>query len=175
MGIKNKTNKKSAKIKNTQLSVITEFDINDYKLTATDKRIFKLQQIYPELKQVDIAKILKIAEETVSRCVNKPAYKQAWNDYEKDWLSQLADARRKAASRLVGLVDSKDERIAFSASKEILQLNKVDIGFGENTETKSNEISEVFKKMVSSTNFSDAASSDPTQSQQPVPSDLGYH
>jgi len=104
-----------------------EFSIEDFELNATDKEVFKLAMKYPDKTQIEIAKILSLTNAHVSIIQNKPAYKEAVADFNKNWIDRIIDMRYDAVNKLKDLLNSKNESIAVRAVENILQLDKVDI------------------------------------------------
>lgn len=115
-----KTSKKFKKVQ-------PEFDLSDYELNETDKKIFQIKHEYPDLTQVQIAAMLGISFEQVSKIVNKPAYKQADAEFNKDWIQKLLDARAKAADKLIEHIDNDNASISIRACEDVLQIDKIDL------------------------------------------------
>lgn len=115
----------SRKIKKNQE---IEYDVNDYELSENDSKVLNLSIKFPHLRQKEIGKQLNLTEETVSRIKSKPAYKQAFKDYQteqsKTWIQILLDARPKAAKKLIEHIDSDSAAISIRAAENILQLDK---------------------------------------------------
>ena len=120
MATKNKRKQKDSK----------EFDLSDYELTETDRKVFMFVQKYPNLKQKQVAQLLDLNEAYVSTLIHKPAYQLALAEYNKTWIQQILDAKGEAARTIVELLGSKFDNIRFSAAKEILQLDKTELGDG---------------------------------------------
>jgi hypothetical protein len=103
------------------------FDFENYELTKTDKKIFKLATEHPEFSQSEIADKLKITQEWVSRSMSKVVFKKAMADFNGSWVQTILDAKQKAADRLIELIDDRSGTIALRAIENVLQLDKLDL------------------------------------------------
>ena len=110
--------KKAKKTKETQTF---QFDLNDYRLTRNDKKVLQFHLENPELKQIEIARLLKLNESTMSQIFNKPAFKKAKSDFSRNALEIINQNKQKAALTLIELLDSESESIKLKVATEILK------------------------------------------------------
>ena len=108
-----------------------EFNLEDYELNDTDKKVFHFQQQYPELNYRQLSKLLDIEYKHFTRILAKPAYKKAKAELIKTFLQIIIDARHEAARVKISGLHSSDERIRQSVASEILQLDKIELGASE--------------------------------------------
>ncbi|WP_276979146.1 hypothetical protein [Flavobacterium filum] len=104
---------------------LQDFSLDDFELNETDKQVFKFQLQYPEISQRQLCKLIGVNETQLSRIVNKPAYKKAKAEFDKNWIDILLEGKHKAARKILQLVDNGNPRIALDASKSILQLDDI--------------------------------------------------
>jgi len=114
--------------------ILQDFSLDDFELNETDKQVFKFQLQYPEVTQRQLCKLVGINETQLSRVVNKPAYKKAKAEFDKNWIEILLEGKHKAARKILQLVDNTNPRIALDASKSILQLERVDLNISDEPE-----------------------------------------
>jgi DNA-binding Lrp family transcriptional regulator len=116
--------------KDKKVNNLNEFDFENYELTKTDKKLFKLVTEQPELTQGQIAEKLNITQEWVSRSMSKAVFKKAINDFNGSWIQTILDAKQRAADRLVEFIDDANPTIAMRAIEQVLQLDTVDLSDG---------------------------------------------
>ena len=103
------------------------FQISNYKLSRTDKKVFHLLIEHPELTQIEVAEKLNMTPHWICKRIGKPGFQQALNDFETEWVQIILRGKYKAARKLLLLIDCKNSMVSLRACEDILQLNKVDL------------------------------------------------
>lgn len=93
-------------------------------LNAKQKKAIQMQ-VYQGFSQVQVAKALTLSEKTVSSWVNHNEFfieklNEEESKAERERKRRYKGAAQRAVNKLVGLLDSYDEKIALAACKEIL-------------------------------------------------------
>lgn len=104
-----------------------KFDLSDYKLNDTDTEIFRLKNTYYNISHTDISGLLGITLTGIHKAINKPAYKLAEKNFKLTWIETIINARKKAADKIVSLINHNNPSISLRACESILQLDKFDI------------------------------------------------
>lgn len=86
-------------------------------LDSTDRLLLKYFLTYPEMKSSKLARILDCPEWYIRNRRKKPAFQLALQKLNGTTDSLMAEAAKKAAHRLIELIDHRDPIIALAAIK----------------------------------------------------------
>jgi hypothetical protein len=108
--------------------------LSKYELTTLDKEVVKLKIKFPTITHEEIATLLDSGRTTITEVLNKIPVQEALAEFNEKWYNVIVQARNKAARRLRGLLDNPNPLIVIRACEQILQLDKLDLGYGDEDE-----------------------------------------
>jgi IS30 family transposase len=108
MKTKKSTDKLQARIEKAQLA---------FELDVVDKQILKLKSLDPRLDIRTIAKKVGMHYATISKRMDKPAFKRAWDAVNESTMEIMERNAKKAAYALGKLIDEDDKKIKLEAIK----------------------------------------------------------
>jgi predicted lipoprotein len=89
----------------------------EYKLDVVDKQILKLKSLDPRLDIRTIAEKVGMHYATISKRMDKPAFRRAWDAINETTFEIMERNAKKAAYALGKLIDEDDKRIKLEAIK----------------------------------------------------------
>lgn len=118
-----------AKTKNYEIPKAEEEEIFDnYNLNATDKEYLKYRLKFPLMAQKEIAVLLNVTANHISKIANKEAVKDAIKEHDKKWWERYDGMRDKAMKELESLMNKKlDPKIKLEICKYVLQLDRIEL------------------------------------------------
>jgi hypothetical protein len=131
---------------------------NFYQLDDFDRILLKHIAEYPDLKMTQISKILNAPVNMIRNRKNRPCFKLALEKLTQTTEKDLAEAAKKAARKLIELIDHDNPAIALAAVKIALtrQLNTMPestkeriIAFKTTIEADGNLLQEIVKEEIS--------------------------
>jgi|GEM_PF-3378220 len=88
-----------------------------YELDVVDKQILKLKSMDPRLDIRTIAKKVGMHYGTISKRMDKPAFKRAWDAVNESTIEIMERNAKKAAYALGKLIEEDDKKIKLEAIK----------------------------------------------------------
>ncbi len=120
----------------------------EFELSKTQQVILNIVLEYPEMKQKEIAKKLKITAQHLSELVNKPNFIKAWNETQQKAIDIIIKNKSKAVLKIIKHINSKDDRVSLKASEliagDLLDPKKIVLELKDKALAKK-EIEELFE------------------------------
>ena len=89
----------------------------EYELDVVDKQILKLKSLDPRLDVRTIAQKVGMHYATISKRMDKPAFRRAWDSINETTFEIMERNAKKAAYALGKLIDEDDKRVKLEAIK----------------------------------------------------------
>lgn len=111
---------KEAQGKKTKTQPRNEKIFNAYSLDPVDDEILKIIVKHPGISQRELAALSSMSRTQLRSRMSKPAFKDRYSSMTESATSLLLKAQTMAVRRMMQLIHSKDENIAYHASRTVL-------------------------------------------------------
>ncbi len=86
--------------------------LKNRKLDEIDKELIRLKLEQPGIRYSELAERVQLSMRQVWKRVNSDQFQKALHEYQKEAIDIIRDAKKRAARRLLKLVDNKDAEVA---------------------------------------------------------------
>lgn len=97
--------------------------LEKYEINKTEEEFLRWKMKQPEISNRDLARILRVGENHVSRIKNKPVIQQIMKQWNMKWWEKLEEGKKIAMDNMISFAKVKDRKIRMEASKFLLTLD----------------------------------------------------